>query len=322
MPKISVIVPNYNHAAFLERRIESILSQTCNDFELILLDDFSTDTSREILESYQSNPKVSHLVFNNRNSGSTFIQWQKGVALASGEYIWIAESDDWAEPTLLEKLTGLLDNHPTAGLAYCNSAFFLNDERYADSAAYKTTKFNTDRWHHDYFATGSYELEHAFLWDCTINNVSSVLMRRSILINLLPLDRPFVYSGDWYIYIRIASCSDIAYTYETLNNYRDHAANVSKRAGYNYMIELFYLFDWVLNARLSVEKKTIMKAFYACLSDLYASGLPWNIGKDFRMLRRINRQLLLLMWYKMFKRRIRKLLAEASRLLPGTKKTL
>jgi len=102
MPKVSVIVPNYNHAPYLRQRIESILNQTYQDFEVILLDDCSTDNSRDILNNYRNQSKVSHCIFNAVNGKSAFQQWQKGVQLAKGEYIWIAESDDWAEPEFLE----------------------------------------------------------------------------------------------------------------------------------------------------------------------------------------------------------------------------
>lgn len=78
MPTVSVIVPNYCHAPYLEQRIESILQQTFQDFELILLDDCSTDGSREILERYRNHPKVSGIFYNERNSGSPFKQWKRG----------------------------------------------------------------------------------------------------------------------------------------------------------------------------------------------------------------------------------------------------
>ena len=106
-PKISVVVPNYNHARFLPKRIDSILGQTLQDFELILLDDCSTDASRSILDKYADNPKV-RTEFNAVNSGSPFTQWSKGVRLARGQYVWIAESDDYADERFLERLTRFL----------------------------------------------------------------------------------------------------------------------------------------------------------------------------------------------------------------------
>src|SRR5215469_17881071 len=106
-PRVSVVVPNYNHAQFLPKRIDSILGQSFQDFEVILLDDCSTDDSRSILSQYSAPPRV-RLEFNQTNSGSPFKQWNKGVRLANGKYIWIAESDDYADERLLERLLAVL----------------------------------------------------------------------------------------------------------------------------------------------------------------------------------------------------------------------
>src|ERR1039457_1590707 len=108
MPKVSIVVPNYNHARFLPHRLDSVLGQTFQDFELILLDDCSTDESRSILSQYGGDPRV-RIEFNVVNSGSTFKQWNKGVRLAREEYVWIAESDDYADERLLEKLVVRLE---------------------------------------------------------------------------------------------------------------------------------------------------------------------------------------------------------------------
>jgi glycosyltransferase involved in cell wall biosynthesis len=82
-PKVSIIVPNYNHARFLRQGLDSILHQTFQDFELILLDDCSMDNSRAILAEYRWDPRIQ-MQFNEENSGSTFKQWNKGVKLARG----------------------------------------------------------------------------------------------------------------------------------------------------------------------------------------------------------------------------------------------
>jgi glycosyltransferase involved in cell wall biosynthesis len=105
-PRVSVAVPNYNHARFLRQRLDTILAQTYQDFELILLDDCSTDESRTILEQYAGDPRA-RLEFNEVNSGSTFKQWNKGVRLAQGKYVWIAESDDYSDARFLERLVSL-----------------------------------------------------------------------------------------------------------------------------------------------------------------------------------------------------------------------
>ena len=96
MPKVTVIIPNYNHAKFLPRRIESVLNQTFQDFEVVFLDDSSTDNSLEIFNNYSTDKRI-RLIQNNVNSGSPFKQWIKGLRESKGEYIWIAESDDFAD---------------------------------------------------------------------------------------------------------------------------------------------------------------------------------------------------------------------------------
>ena len=95
-PLVSVILPNYNHAKYLDERIQSILNQTYCNFELIILDDCSPDNgaSKAVIERYRGNAHISHIIYNERNGGLTFQQWHKGIELARGNLIWIAESDD------------------------------------------------------------------------------------------------------------------------------------------------------------------------------------------------------------------------------------
>ena len=96
VPMVSVVVPNYNYAKYLPQRMESIFGQSFQNFEIILLDDASTDNSAELIEGYRAHPKVSVVEVSARNSGSPFRQWEKGLSLAKGKYVWIAEADDLA----------------------------------------------------------------------------------------------------------------------------------------------------------------------------------------------------------------------------------
>ncbi|MHC2992041.1 hypothetical protein OB13_10740, partial [Pontibacter sp. HJ8] len=118
---ISIIVPTYNHETFLPQRLDSILNQSYENFEVIILDDCSLDNSRQVLDQYKDHPKVSHVIYNTTNSGSTFKQWNKGINLAKGDWIWLAESDDKAELSFLSTLATELEGKENIGIAYAQS---------------------------------------------------------------------------------------------------------------------------------------------------------------------------------------------------------
>ncbi len=102
MPAISVLMPNYNYAPYLKEAIESILCQTFSDFELILIDDGSTDESVSIVESYARQDKRIRFYRNEKHIGLTAML-NKGIDLCEGEYLARMDSDDIAVPNRLEK---------------------------------------------------------------------------------------------------------------------------------------------------------------------------------------------------------------------------
>lgn len=105
-PLVSVIVPCCNHAPFLRKRLDSIFNQTYADFEVLLLDDASGDGSAEILREYAArHPRKTRLVLNAHREGSPFSQWSKGIRLARGELVHIAEGDACCDENFLEALT-------------------------------------------------------------------------------------------------------------------------------------------------------------------------------------------------------------------------
>lgn len=122
-PLVSVIIPNYCHVRYLDERITSVLNQTYQNFEVIILDDCSPDdgASKAVIEKYRDNTHVSQIVYNEVNSGSTFKQWEKGFQLSKGELVWIAESDDKCEPDLLEKLVDGFRKYDNVVVSYCSS---------------------------------------------------------------------------------------------------------------------------------------------------------------------------------------------------------
>ena len=221
-PKVSVIVPNYNHAPFLEQRIDSILNQDFQDFELILIDDGSTDSSRAIVESYRSNPHVSHIVFNESNSGSAFLQWTNGIALARGEWVWMAESDDYAEPAFLERLLAEAAIVPGCTLAYA-ATWWVDEE---DKHLWDTPLSNDT---HIY--SGPDFVRRKLTANNAIANVSECIFRR----NAYRPGEAWRYNrmrlcGDWFFYLLLAEVGSVVELCQPLSYYRQHETNISSDA--------------------------------------------------------------------------------------------
>lgn len=103
-PFISVVIPNYCHSKYLTQRIESVLNQTYQNFEVIILDDCSPDNglSRFVIEKFRDNFRVSYIIYNEENTGNTFMQKEKGIRVAKGDLCWIAKSDDCCELNMLK----------------------------------------------------------------------------------------------------------------------------------------------------------------------------------------------------------------------------
>jgi glycosyltransferase involved in cell wall biosynthesis len=220
MISVSVIVPNYNHASFLKKRIDSIINQTFQNFELILLDDASTDSSKLILEKYKNHPKVSQLIYNKNNSGNTFSQWKKGIKFAKGKYIWIAESDDWTKDTFLEKLIPFLENNDDNQLVFCNSTCIDEKEKIISMK-----KFSQTRWKVSYSKDGNKEILDELIFHNSICNASAIIFRKKDIekINFLNLK----YSGDWKAVIDILHNNKFYYHAEKLNYYRINRKGVT-----------------------------------------------------------------------------------------------
>ncbi len=225
MPKVSVIIPSYNHARFLRRRIDSVLQQTYQDFEFIILDDCSADNSREIILSYSDNPRV-RIEINAANSGSTFKQWNKGVGLASGEYIWIAESDDYADERFLERLVGVLDSEPKASFAYCRSWRVSEEDRIDGFEDSFLNNWQTSRWTADYLADGFEECRNYFTRINIVPNASAVVFRKMVYDQLGGADESYRLGGDWKLWAAMAITGKVAYVGEPLNYFRFHDQTV------------------------------------------------------------------------------------------------
>ncbi|PZT87487.1 MAG: glycosyl transferase [Acinetobacter sp.] len=226
-PLVSVIIPSYNHEKFLKERIDSVLNQTFQDFELIILDDLSPDNSREIIESYRAHPKVSHIIFNEKNSGSTFVQWNKGIDLAQGQYIWIAESDDVADVNFLSTLVPKLQENSVVGIAYCQSSRMNSKGEITGSWLDWTNGLkNNYKFNKPFQMSGTQYIITYLIHKNTIPNASAVLFRKNIYLEVKGPTVKLRTNGDWELWLKMLSISNVYYSPLILNHFRYHGNSV------------------------------------------------------------------------------------------------
>lgn len=228
-PLVTVIIPNYNHSIFLKERIESVLNQGFNNFEIILMDDCSSDDSRNILLEYKNNEKVSAILFNEKNSGSTFKQWEKGIDIAKGKYIWIAESDDTATSDFLSKTITVLDSDDKISLVFCRSVF-INEN--GDPIAIENTQNSIDKnfGKKDYVMDGNDFIRKFLRHLNVIPNASAVVFKKDMLQNdIFKEINSMKYAGDWFFWTNLITNNIVGYIAEPKNNFRFH--QLSTRGG-------------------------------------------------------------------------------------------
>ncbi len=223
MNKVSVIIPNYNHAAFLSQRIDSILSQTYQNFEIIILDDCSKDNSKQIIEFYSGQEKIKQIVYNLENSGSTFAQWEKGIALAKGDLIWIAESDDFAESSFLETIIKIFTLKPHIDFIFTRS-YDIDEKGTRLGLSYANLKWNNE----DIEIEGKEFVKKYLLYNCTIPNVSAVVFKKNKFRDSF-LNTDFKLCGDWFFYTNILKNCNLYYLSQPLNNHRFHTTTVRSK---------------------------------------------------------------------------------------------
>lgn len=261
--KVSIIIPNYNHATYLQQRLDSVFSQTFQDFEVILLDDASTDNSLSILNKYKNHPKVSHFIVNKINSDSPFKQWKKGIELAKGEYIWIAESDDYCENTFLELLIPLFKKD--IALVY-SASNVINSNSKVLYKNYWANSLHLKRWEHNFTNNGINEIENYMRYRNCIPNASAVIFKKNAInANQLPINYKFC--GDWKIWLQILKKGSVAYYFKPLNFFRKHDLTTRNAKYFKFEKLRFREYKEIINSESSTYSIFINRKKYNWIVD-------------------------------------------------------
>ncbi len=227
-PEVSVVVPNYNYEAYLPERLKSIKNQNFQDFEIILLDDASSDKSAEVLEAFAKTRFGTKVVVNTENSGSPFAQWLKGMDLAQADLIWLAEADDYCEAELLTTLLPHFDDRNMCIASCASVPVTANGEHIGDYRPLYLNRIAEGRWDKDYRATDHQEADSGLGIANTIPNASAVMFRKFVP------DDAFVEQvtqmrlcGDWFFYIRAMKGGFLGFSKDALNFHRRHSNTVT-----------------------------------------------------------------------------------------------
>jgi len=262
-PKVSVVLTSYNKAAFIGAAIESVLMQTFQDFEIIIVDDGSTDSSMQIIDKYAKDDQRIKSHYFNGNQGIPSAH-NKAISMACGNYIAMLDCDDFWQPDKLEKQVDFLDTHCEYGACFSWIAV-VNEE--GKSISSEECEKRDIMWNSDNHTRGEW-LRLFFSEGCKLGN-PSMLVRKYVI------DEVGVYSyglkqlQDYELFIRILKRYNVYIIKEKLVNYRWFMGNTKNTS-----------YDNIENAnRTNVEYYLIGRSFFDNISiDIFEEGFgKWVI---------------------------------------------
>ena len=265
IPQVSIIFTSYNHKEFLEQALDSLLNQTFKDFELIIVDDCSTDGSQDILKSYDD-PRI-RLFLNEKNSGSYVKSSNYGASKAVAPYMLFAQCDDWAEPTQLETLMNRMLTHNVGVVYSCSNmvdeaGHILGTDYDGRLQSFKTLCSSDS-------VIKKKDAMFFLLDSCIIPNLSAALIKKSCYEQLGGLSDNYLVLADWDFWLRMSLITDFYYIREPLNNFRQHSTTIRSTIKMKRQLEeLFNMF-------FMIEKASGLSKQIVC-SYLTALWLRWR----------------------------------------------
>ena len=206
MPKITVYMPNHNYGCYLDKAVNSILRQSIDDWELIIIDDGSTDNSLSILEKYKNNKKV--IIISQENKGLNITN-NVAIRIARGKYIVRVDADDYVDENFLLVLSNTLDQNPEVGLVYPDYFSINTDGKIIDTIRRKKIE------------------EEVKLLDLPAHGACT-MFRIDVLLNLGSYNEEFSCQDGYDIWIRFIEKYKPYNVNIPLFYYRQHNASLTK----------------------------------------------------------------------------------------------
>ncbi len=279
MPKVTVIIPSYNCEAYIAETIDSILNQTFKDIELIVVDDGSTDKTREIVESYGTPVRLI-----TQSNARVCAARNRGIREAKGEFICLMDHDDYWYPEKLSRQLEEFEKHPEAGAVYSS---FLRWYRNQDGIFPATESFDRASYSDDINPDFSGWIYHQFLLDCWMLT-SSAMFRAEVFKRCGMFDESLPYSEDWELWLRISREYPIIQLRRPATLYRHHPQQgnlIVRDIDYRTVLLTSTVKKWGLCSRdgrcITMRRfKTQLAIYYAAygLHQLQAGNLKTAMG--------------------------------------------
>lgn len=279
-PSVSVVIPVYNGERFLVEAIDSVLSQTFADFELIILDNCSTDSSFDIAKNYAEKDQRVRVIRNSENIGMVG-NWNLAVLEATGDFIKLLCADDQIEPSHLQDFVEIFQSHPNVTLVTAIERFIGDSEVEKDPSYYPATGDIEGRWAQNHLLT------HRNWVGCP----SSVMFRRDSLrvgiFNMMWKD----YLTDFDLWLRILSSGDLYVIPRVLTSIRLHQGQITntKNIEFSFFKEEIDFLNTVFRFPEIygyVDKREKSQAYKLAIRRLISRALATKkVGPIFSMLR-------------------------------------
>lgn len=262
-PKVSVLIPTYNYAHILDETIQCVLNQTYQDFELIVVDDNSTDNTIQVVEKYLKDERVKF--FRNEKNLGTAGNWNKCLEHAKGEYIKYLCADDLLHPEILERYVPIMDQNQNVSLITCHKQEFGSSERELTIPFSGIVK-GTDM---------IYQTLKHYNW---IGEPTLAMFRKRD-VDKIGVFEDYLWIVDWEMWVRLLSVGDCYIVNETLAFIRRHEQQVTKKVFRNFISrkEEYYFFKSIQQGKYNIDfagrKKQIpsfvKRKAIRCAKDMY-----------------------------------------------------
>ena len=277
---VSIIVTSYNHAEYLDQRMESLLNQTYARIEIIVIDDCSTDGSLKVLEKYKKYTNIK-VIAKEKNSGYADTG-NMGVRLSNGEYIMFAECDDFSEPTHVEVLMERMLLNRSAGVCYCRSNMVdANGATYGSDFEIREKSFQ--KFCYKDVLIPQTMMQSFLLIACVVPNMSAAIIKNKYFYLVGGFDPKFKACADWDFWCRISRYCDFFYVSVALNNFRNHPTTVRNNAGIERQVLETYDILYKTYSELDITMKESLR-FRCTIGMVWAAHVfpcPMNWAKSF-----------------------------------------